>query len=268
VGGLPRRATYVEQLRRERKAVLLLDTGDLLHSRSSQPGPETRKVNDLKADLFMKAYNLMGYDAFTPGEMDLSFGVAELIRMGKEARFPFLLANLIDVKSKKTVFQPFLIKEVQGVRIGITGLISNELPLGIPPEEKGRFTLSDPFSTAVKVIAELKKKKCRVIVVMAHMENEEQERLAKEVRGIDFILSGHLNYQVDPIKTERTEIFFAGARGENLGDLDFVVEKKLDYRFTRVSLTTQFGDQPQMQEILNNYKTKMKELSEPQKSSD
>ena len=183
--------------------------------------------------------------------------------MSKEARFPFLLANLIDRKSGKPVFQPFMIKGVQGIRVGITGLISNDLPLGIPAGEKERFQLADPFSTARKIIAGMKKKKCQVIIVMAHMENEEQERLAREVRGIDFILSGHVTYQADPIKMERAEIFFAGARGENLGDLDFVLEqKKLEHRFTRVPLTTQFGDQAQMLELVNEYKAKLKALSE------
>ncbi len=255
---------FLQEMRRDRKEILVVDTGDLLHSRSARPSPGTRQIALAKADLYMRAYNVMGYDAFLPGEMDLSFGVENLIKMSKQARFPFVLANLIDVKSNKPVFPSFTIKEIKGVRIGIMGLISNQLPLGIPDKEKDQYQVRDPFQMAPNIIAEMKKQNCRVIIAMAHMEKEEQERLGREFAGIDLILSGHLNYYIDPEKSDRTQIFFAGARGENLGEVDFVLENDhLNSRFRRIPLTTQYADDPRMQAYLKEYKEKIKKLSEP-----
>jgi len=70
----------------------------------------------------------MGYDAFTPGEVDLSWGVAELKKMGKKAKFSILLANLQDLKTKKPVFRPYLIKEMGGIRWGFSGSFPTAFP--------------------------------------------------------------------------------------------------------------------------------------------
>ncbi len=251
-------------MRRDKKEILLLDTGDLLHSRSVQPGPTEKKNAGIKADLYMKAYNLMGYDAFLPGEMDLSYGVENLLQMSREARFPFVMANLIEAASGKPVFQPYIVKEVNGVRIGIMGLVSDRLPLGIPQNEKNRFRLADPYRTGKQVIAAMKKKeKCRVILAMAHMEMEEQEKLSREVLGIDFILSGHFNYYLDPEQAGKSRIFFAGARGENLGQVDITLEEnRLGSRFQRMPLTTKYADDRQTTALLDEYKEKMKKIAE------
>ena len=76
-----------------------MDTGDLLFSNESVQNPNAKQIGNLKADLYMKSYNLMGYNAFTPGELDLSIGVGELIKMSQQANFPFLAANLIKAYS-------------------------------------------------------------------------------------------------------------------------------------------------------------------------
>ena len=116
-----------------------MDTGDLLYARTPTPSPNVQKMGELKADLYMKTYNIMGYDAFTPGELDFSFGVGPVFQMSRQANFPFLAANLMYTVSKKPVFKPYIIKEVQGVKVGLLGLISNRHPLGGPPKKRENF---------------------------------------------------------------------------------------------------------------------------------
>jgi 2',3'-cyclic-nucleotide 2'-phosphodiesterase (5'-nucleotidase family) len=216
LGGLARQATFIEELRRARKGVILVDTGDLFYSRPPAQTPNAPKMGDLKADLYMKAYNLMGYDAFTPGELDFSFGLSPIVKMSKQANFPFLAANLVDTKSGKPVFKAYMIKEVQGVKIGLLGLISNRYLLGGPPEEKEKFHLADPIETAKKLVPGLRKR-CQVIAVLGHMEADEQEMLAKAAPEIFFILSGHVpDYQLNPVRANNSQIFNAGSRGEHL----------------------------------------------------
>ncbi|MDO9209175.1 MAG: multiheme c-type cytochrome, partial [Deltaproteobacteria bacterium] len=241
---------------------MLVDTGDLLYYRPPTGNPNEKKIGDLKAELYMKTYNLMGYDAFTPGELDFSFGVGEIIRMSKRAHFPFLAANLMVAQTHKPVFKPYLIKEFAGVKIGLLGLVSKEISLGGPPEESKKYYLADPIEVAKKFVAELKKEKCQVIAVLGHMELPEQEMLAKNVPGIQFILSGHVpHHQLNPIEANRSEIIIAGSRGEHLGQVDFFVEQKTLYsHYQLVSLTTKFTDHPQVQEWLNQYKIDLQKL--------
>jgi 2',3'-cyclic-nucleotide 2'-phosphodiesterase (5'-nucleotidase family) len=235
-----------------------VDTGDLLYPGFPTEDSNVKKMGELKADLFMKTYNLMGYDAFTPGEFDLAFGVENLIRMSRQANFPFLAANLLNSKTKKPVFKPYIIKEVQGGKVGLLGLISKRLPLGMgaPPEKKGKFHLADPIETAKKIVP-LLKKKCKLIAVLGHMEKDEQEMLAKACPDIFFILSGHVpQQQPNPIRASNSQIFTAGSRGEHLGQVDFLFEgKNLYARYQLIALNRQYADHPQVKEWLDQYKT-------------
>jgi hypothetical protein len=266
LGGLARRATFVEQVRQERKGALLVDTGDLLFSYSGIHGPNAKKMGQLRADLYMKTYNLMSYDAFTPGELDLAFGVEEIIRMRKQARFPFLLANLIEVSTNQPVFSPYIVKNIRGLQVGLIGLISNQLSLGGPADEKGKYRLTDPLATGRKWVAELRKKNCQVIVVVAHMDAEEQEKLAQAVPGIHFILNGHYtHYQLDPFTVNGTKIFMAGSRGESMGQVDFFMEKKeLHARYRLMPLTPKYPDHPETNEMLRQYKNSLQTLLQSQ----
>jgi hypothetical protein len=239
--------------------VILVDTGDLLFSRDSVLLPNAKQIGNLKADLYMKSYNLMGYDAFTPGELDLSFGVGDLIRMGQQAKFPFLAANLINVKSNETVFMPYLIKKTQGMKVGLFGLLSNRFPLGGPPEEKEKFRITDPIEAAKKAIGALKKR-CRVIVALAHMEADEQAMLAEKVHGIHFIINGHLTHaQADPQLVHHTQIFLAGARGEFLGQVDLFRKKtrRLYSRYQLIPLRTDYSEKPEVQALVGQYKEEL-----------
>ena len=207
----------------------------------------------------MKAYNRMGYDAFTPGELDFAFGVEDILRLARQANFPFLLANLLHASSSEPVFTPYLIKEFGGVKVGLFGLLANRLTLGGSAEEKAKYRLADPVATAKKWTAELEKKNCRVIVAVAHMDLGDQENLARSVPGIHFILGGHYTpYHLDSYPVNGTKIFMAGARGENIGQVDFSLDPggpRARYRL--MPLNPQYPDHPQVQEMLQQYKANL-----------
>ena len=213
----------------------------------------------------MKTYHLMGYDAFTPGELDLFLGVENLAQMSQQANFPFLAANLLRRKTQKPVFKPYIIKEVQGTKVGLLGLISKRHPLGMgaPPEEKEKFYLANPVATAKKIVP-LLEKKCKLIVALSHMELDEQQMLAKACPGIFFILSGHVPHaQANPMRANNSQIFGAGSRGEYLGRVDFLIEgRNLYARYQLIGLTPKYADHPQAQEFLNQYKANLQNLTQ------
>lgn len=241
-----------------------MDTGDLLFSRESVQNPNAKEIGDLKADLYMKSYNLMGYDAFTPGDLDLSFGVGEIVKMSQQANFPFLAANLIDTKSNKRVFKPYVIKEIQGIKVGLFGLISNRFSLGGPPEEKDKFQITDPFEAAKKIVGTLKKR-CRVIVALAHMEADEQKMLATNVHGIHFVINGHLTHaHQDPQLVAHTQVLIAGSRGEYLGQVDlFKQKRKLLSRYQLNPLKTEYKEKPEVQAWVGEYKDQLQCVLKP-----
>ena len=245
-----------------------MDAGDLLFSPGSLMNPNAKTIGNLKAALYMKAYNLMGYDAFSPGELDLSLGIDDLIKMSQQAGFPFLAANLLNSQSNEPIFKPYVIKEVkefQGLKVGIFGLISNQIPLASAPGGREKFKIADPIDTAKKVVGVLKPQ-CRIIVALAHLEADGQRMLADKVPGIDFVVNGHLTHaQASPQFVNHTQIFVAGARGEFLGQADlFRHRMKLYSRYQLIPLKPDYYEKPEIKVMVSELKDEMQCILHPE----
>ena len=247
----------------------MVDSGDLLYSAGYDLYALSKKdqeITALKADLFLQTYNLMRYEAFTPGEVDLSWGIAELKKMSQKAKFAFLLANLQDAKTKKPVFQPYLIKEMGGIRVGLLGLLSSRFSGSLHPRDKGSFKLTDPMEAAKQVIEELKKKKCKAIIVVAHMDGGEQRKLAETFREVYFVVSGHeRGLKRQPVEVRNAQVLTAGTRGEYLGQMEFFLKEKPDEtrllsHYQIITLQDLYGDHPQTAKLVDQFRADSKPL--------
>lgn len=244
-----------------------MDTGDLLFSPGSLMNANAKTIGNLKAAIYMKAYNLMGYDAFTPGDLDLSLGIEDLIKMSRLADFPFLAANLLNSQSNEPIFKPYIIKEIKevgGMKVGIFGLISNRFPSGSPPAGREKFKIADPIETAKKVV-EVLKPQCRVIVALAHLEADEERMLADRVQGIDFIVNGHrTRAQAAPQLVNHTQIFVAGARGEFLGQADLFRQRtKLYSRYQLIPLSLDYHEKAEIKVMVSEFKGQLESALQP-----
>ncbi len=236
-----------------------MDTGDLIFSRISAREAYAKQIGGLKAYLYIKTYNDMKYDAFTPGELDLLLGIDNLLKLSKQAKFPFLAANLVYAESKEPVFKAYTIKEIQGIKVGIFGLISDRFPLGAGKENE-KIQITDPVEAAKKTVSKLRREHCRMIIALAHMEAEEHDKLAEKVRGIHFIVNGHLtHHQPEPVPAKhRTQILIAGARGEFMGQLDFLRGKRKVYsHFQLVPLREDYASHPKVADIVAQYRANL-----------
>ena len=245
-----------------------MDTGNLLFSPGSPMDPNARTIGNLKAAVYMKAYNMMGYDAFTPGELDFSLGIDDLIKMSQQADFPFLAANLLNSQSNEPIFKPYVIKEIKeirGMKVGIFGLISSRFSSGSPPAGREKFKIADPIDAAKKVVGVLKPQ-CRVIVALAHLEADEERMLADKVHGIDFIVNGHLTHaQAAPQLVNHTQIFVAGARGEFLGQTDLFEKRwKLYSRYQLIPLKPDYYEKPEIKVMVRELKNEMEGALQPE----
>ena len=110
--GYGKMSAYVKTFRKTSDHVLLLDVGDAV---SGIP------VTDLSAgQTNIDAMNIMGYDAFTPGNADFIFGGQALLALKEQSRFPFVASNVW--YQDKPAFNPFIIKKIAGLNIGIIGV--------------------------------------------------------------------------------------------------------------------------------------------------
>jgi len=204
----------VKDLKESEKGILLLDSGDFLFKRYLNPVPENelRAIRE-KAPLIIECLNLMGYDAVGIGEDDLILGKDSLSEISKKANFPFLSSNLFDEGSGKILFQPFLIKEINGLRIGIFSLFSPDFFTGPSDPRRKGLNIRSPMETAQAMAKELKPK-TDLIILLSHLGYAKDIELAQTVEGINIILGGHTGINlVYPPVIKNTVILQTASRG-------------------------------------------------------
>lgn len=185
LGGLVRRATMVEEFRRESPGLLLVDCGDF-----SQGTPY---YNLFRGEVEVKMMNEMKYDAVAIGNHEFDFGLDNMVRLFRLAEFPIVCANYgVEGTVLAGLVKPYVVLERDGLRIGIFGLSPKMAGL-VQADKCEGVTYKDPVATANEVAAKLKKEeKCDVIVCLSHLGIEkDRTRLIPKTRNIDVVLGGH-----------------------------------------------------------------------------
>jgi 2',3'-cyclic-nucleotide 2'-phosphodiesterase/3'-nucleotidase len=237
--GLARVATRVRQIRATAPNVLLLDGGDTiqgapagwLEARRPSGGPHPMAA----------AMNALGYDAMAVGNHEFNFGLDVLRRAQKDSSFPWLSANTRNAATGSAAFPEYLVKDVRGIRVGILGLTTPNIPGWEPAANRPGLSWEDPVDTARHLVPVLRgKQRCDVVVVLIHsgLEAEpgtgepngtEQENrvvaLATEVPGIDLILTGHTHRKLPLTRIHGVPVIQPGRWGEALARVDLVVER-------------------------------------------
>ena len=148
--GLARIASRVEAIRAETPNVLLLDAGDtiqgtpleFLHAKDPSKGP----------DPMARAMSAMRYDAMAVGNHEFNFGLAVLHKAQKESSFPWLSANTRNTSDGSAAFPEYLVKTVAGIRIGILGLTTPNIPNWEPVRNRPGLRWEDPVDTAARLV--------------------------------------------------------------------------------------------------------------------
>ncbi len=173
----------------------------------------------------------MGYDAVSVGDKDLMMGVKFFSDMTQKARFPFISANLVDKKTEKGIFKPYVVKEIAGLKIGIVGLLDDAFNAVLQEKESG-LTILDPVSTS-KAVTKSLREYCDLIVVLSQLGELRDKKLARENPQIHLILGGGgesiraVTERVDEVPIYRLE-----PRGGYLGRIDYsFVDTKKPIKF-------------------------------------
>jgi hypothetical protein len=162
----------------------------------------------------------MGYDVANVGEKDLMMGLKFLFDLSQKAKFPFISANLVDKKTQKEVFKPYLIKEIAGLRIGIFGLLDDLFNPTLQEKDPG-LTILEPLSTSKALIKSLREY-CDLIVVLSQLGESKDKKLARENREIDLILGGGGESKRAVIeRVNEVPIYRLEPRGGYLGWIDY-----------------------------------------------
>lgn len=219
-GGAAVLAGCVRELRRERGSagipVLLLDAGDIFMG--------TPEGHVSRGAAVIEVMNAAGYDALTIGNHEFDRGVETLEHLAASASFPFLCANIDG--EPPPFLGPFIIREFEGVRVGIIGILTPETPSIVMPGKTGSIRFTEPAPAVARCRDALRERGADVIIVLSHQGLGADMELAGEVEGIDAIIGGHTHTLLEsPVQhpVTGTLVCQAGSSGRYLGVLDMEI---------------------------------------------
>lgn len=242
-GGIARRATAINQIRSQEKNLLVLDSGGFFAGGVLDEHSQAEELDKARTKIQIQAMDLMGYDAAAVGDEELNFGAEFFKEATANSKIKFLSCNI-----KMDNVLPYLIREINGIRVGIIGLTTDEI------KNKINLKSAGPESGVLeKTIGQLRRKGTSLIIVLSHIGEEQDTQLALKVKGIDILISGHRLLNQEPYKKiESTLILYPSWQGRRLGRVDVVFQqgKIKDITATQIRLSQELADDPKILSIL------------------
>lgn len=192
----------------------MVDSGDLFFKKFTIPPLEKEKESLIqRAYLILKSLNIMEYHAIGIGDDDFTLGKEFLHELSKTSPIPFLSANVIDEDTQKPLFNRYIIKEINGLKIGIFSLLSPETFLGPSDPRRKGLVFEDPLKTARDLIQELSPQ-VDLLILLSHLGYHKDIELAQKTEGIHLIFGSHTGVDlVNPPIIKNTVILQNSSRG-------------------------------------------------------
>lgn len=217
--GFAKISTKVNELREANPNLLLIDAGDVFHGQTI--------ATLVRGESIARILNVMKYDVMVPGNHDFNYGQARLLELKEMLNFPVLAANI--AKEDGTQYlDGYMIKELDGVKVGIFGLATPETAYKTNPANVEGLTFESPIERAKEMVA-LLKDQVDVIICVGHIGEDEgseftSKKIIAAVPGIDLFVDGHSH----TLKPEgelvgETLLVQAGAYDEAFGIVNLTV---------------------------------------------
>lgn len=225
--GLVRTAGLIKAAKGEATNAVLVDNGDLIQGSPLADYMVSKGLNDGEAHPAHKLMNTMGYTVVNFGNHEFNFGLDYLKKAIAGADFPYVNANIIDEKTGKNLFTPYIIvdtpvKDRDGkehvIKIGYIGFVPPQILIWDKANLEGKVRVNDITETAKKFVPQMKAEGADLIVAIPHsgFSQEPYKAMAEnsvyylsEVPGINAIMFGH-SHGVFPGKD------FADIKGVNI----------------------------------------------------
>ncbi len=210
-GGLPYVSGYVKSVRAQRSDVFVLDAGDV-----AEKGDMVAFESD--SEITYRALGMIGYDAGTFGNHDHDFGIPQLHKFESLAgEMKILCLNLIK-ENGDLEFTPSAIFDVDGVKVGVAGVIVPRDEYGLNPEET---------ANALALEAKRLDKLADLVIAVCHIPSKHCQMLSMIAPEVDVFVSGH-SHEVLPeaILVEETGAYIvqAGSYAEYVGRLELEID--------------------------------------------
>jgi S-sulfosulfanyl-L-cysteine sulfohydrolase len=268
VGGFAHLATLVKRLKANRPGALLLDGGDTWQGSATSLWTNAQDMVDACKALTVDV--MTGHWEFTYGMKRVKEIVEKDFAQGSQ-RVDFVAQNIKTADFGDPVFKPYVIREMNGVKVAIVGQAFPYTPIANPRYLVAEWEFGIQDENMQKVVDEARAKGAQVVVLLSHNGMDVDLKMAGRIRGIDAIFGGHTHDGVPlaiPVTNPggKTLVTNAGSNGKFLGVMDFVVKdgKVADFRYRLLPIfANMLKADPEMDALINRvrapYETRLAE---------
>lgn len=260
IGGLARRATIADEVRREGVPVLLVDSGDILIG--------TALSSWFRGEPDILAMNLIRYDAMVAGNHDFDYGIDHLRTLVELADFPILCTNLQSERSLLPCRRSFVTR-LGNVVVGVLGLVGkSNFPGTFNRDVAKELSLVDPIVSLQAEALRLRMEgNVDLIIALTHQDSEEDLKILETVEEVDVLIGGHtegfdglyapgLMEPVETMTRPRSVYVKTHRQGRTLGRLDLTISdgSMVQARSYNIPVMVAVPVEPKVQQLLNEYR--------------
>lgn len=253
MGGIAHLATLYKQLKKENPNTVVVSAGDDLMN---------RYFHVFRGKAILGMMSEAGYDFYVLGNHEFDKGSDVLAEALKGTTFTTVCSDLdVSDSSLKGMCTPYVMKEIDGVKVGIFSLITENL-MEETSEKKVKLRGSN-VDIAKEMIAALKKQGADVIVLVSHIGYKKDVALAKQVKGIDVIFGGHSHSYMKKIgHIGKTVIVNGGEQGSQVVKVDIPIDEnnKVEHKkitMTKIPVSAKYAADIEVEKKLEGYKNKL-----------
>jgi 2',3'-cyclic-nucleotide 2'-phosphodiesterase (5'-nucleotidase family) len=253
-GGLARRAGMIRQIKSENPNTLILDGGDTFRAKTDYP--------EKRAEVVLRGMKMMGYDAINMGDGEFGLGLDFFNTQRRKWGLKFMSATIqFKEEDAQEAVKSWIIEKRGGVRIGITGIMSNVF-LDEGPLQDDRISFGDPVDSLKHAMNNMQGK-TDINIVMSHLGYEGTKNLLTytPVSGIDVVIVGHgRGILKEPEIENKTLMVQCSMGGEYLGVLTLVLDdkkkiKRHDNKVIALTFTDDVPEDAEVKKIMDSFVT-------------
>jgi 2',3'-cyclic-nucleotide 2'-phosphodiesterase (5'-nucleotidase family) len=255
-GGLARCVTQIRRWRRQNPNSILIDVGDVYQGTDVS----LRNQGELMIDLF----NHLKYDAWVIGNHEFDWGIEPFTNALEKSAMSVLGANTTlegrpagsssDLQHPFAKVQPFVVKEIEGIKIAIIGITTPGMSFWLPREFTVGIDFQHPVEPVRRAIAKAKSEGADAIVLTGHMGLKPRTggddfantvmALTSEFPDVAAFIAGHTHQAIPSRLTNQVLLTQADHFGIHVGRVDLLFDRNskkllrreaicelMDYRF-------------------------------------
>lgn len=228
-GGYAKIAAKINDIRANNPHTLLFDGGDTFHG--------TLPLVESKGEALLPILNRMGFSAMV-GHWDFAYGPGQLKSLAAALNYPVLAINVYN-QDGSLFLQPYLVTDVEGIRIAVIGICCNIIDKTMPAHFSEGLKITEGVEELPLTIQQVKEKGADIVILLSHNGFPQDAAMLAHNAGIDICLSAHTHNRLyEAVKINNAIVIQCGCHGSFLGHLSIEIQQKkiIDYNYELLTI--------------------------------